>query len=753
MSIIKNNIANLYNPKTQSREELIEHFVVRQTIFKKLYREIRESKMDTPEQHILVEGKRGMGKTTLLLRLAYEIEQDPDLNQWLIPLVFNEEEYGVRKLFKMWERVLEILVDKAPAFSFLGEKMESLSRQFNDDEIYEKEIYKLLNETLQNSRQKVILFIDNFGDMFQKFNEREAHRLRKILQTSADIRIIAASSVVLEAFYQYKHPFYEFFKIERLESLSTSDTFDLLQKLGERHQQDRVQYILQHQKGRVEALRRLTGGVIRTMVLLFEIFIEDQDGSAFADLEAILDRVTPLYKHRMDDLPAQQQEIVEAIALHWDAIAVKGIAEKTRMESKVISAQLQQLVKNEIIHKIPTTTKNHLYQINERFFNIWYLMRNGRSNHRSKVLWLVRFLEEWCDEMEIVARSRKHISSLQNGDFDQRSAFFMSQALAYSRHLPKEEQHELIETTRDYLHRKKSKYALRLSPSELEIQAKARQALQNKQYPKALPLLLQMKEPNNALIAYTYFKGFRDYRQAEKFYLAASREKDTSAYNNLGILYDYHLNQPTQAEHWYKKAIENQSPKALFNLALLYKNKQKDYPKAAQYYQMAVDRGDLDASFNLANLYAEELKDYQQAENLYRDLAANGNIRAMHNLAYLYLEEIKDYDQAEYYFKLSIEQGLLYQTDVLKISEEYPIHIPMLFLMARGEYAYLQDLFASPKSKAVHLVDKLKPIYYALLYFRQKEQPNDYLRMGPELEETVQEIISEVKRLEEIFGK
>ena len=30
-------------------------------------------------QHILIEGKRGMGKTTLLLRLSYEVENDTSL--------------------------------------------------------------------------------------------------------------------------------------------------------------------------------------------------------------------------------------------------------------------------------------------------------------------------------------------------------------------------------------------------------------------------------------------------------------------------------------------------------------------------------------------------------------------------------------------------------------------------------------------------------------------------------------------------
>lgn len=749
----RNSLANLYNPKTQSPEELTEQFVVRQTIFKRLYREIQQSKMNTPEQHILVEGKRGMGKTTLLLRLAYEIERDAQLNQWLIPLVFNEEEYGVRKLFKMWERVLELLVEKAPEFAAVEEQMEKLSRQVSNDEDYEKALYKLLSETLHQGQQKIILFIDNFGDMFQKFNEREAHRLRKVLQTSADIRIIAASSVILEAFYEYKHPFYEFFKIEQLESLNTADTCDLLRKLGERFGQPRVQQILEHQPGRVEALRRLTGGVIRTIVLLFEIFVEGEDGNAFADLEAILDRVTPLYKHRMDDLPPQQQEIVEAIALHWDAIGVKEIAEKTRVESKIISAQLQQLVKSEIIHKIHTSTKNHLYQIKERFFNIWYLMRNGRINHRSKVLWLVRFLEEWCDEMAIVKRSRQHISSLQKGDVDQRSAFLLSQALAYSRHLPKEEQHQLLETTREYLQGKKSKYARRLAPSELDLQAQARQALRSKQYRKALPLLLRMKEPNNALIAFTYYHGFQDYKKAEQYYLAAARQNTPAAYNNLAIIYDYHLHQAQHAEQWYHKAIEHGQTAALFNLGLLYKNKLQDYPKAVLYYQKAIEEGDDDAAFNLANLYANELQQPQEAEQLYQKLAAYGNVRAMHNLAYLYLEELNQIQHAAYYFKMSIEQGLLYEQEVLDISEEYPIHIPFLFLMARSEYDYLYDFFQEEKAQALQLIDKLKPIYYTLLSFMQDRFPNGFLRMGPELEETVSEIIGEVNRMRTLFGK
>ena len=434
----KPTVFHVYNPKNQTPDQLIDGFVVRQKLFNRLFKEIQQSSMEYPEQHYLIAGKRGMGKTTILLRLSYEIEEDESLKNWLIPIVFNEEEYGIRRLYKFWLRIGELLAEKKEGFQDLLVEMEDLSLQFEDDQELEKELYNILINQLQEQEKKIILFIDNFGDMFQKFNEREAHRLRKILQTAAEIRIIAASSVVLEAFYDYNHPFYEFFKVIRLNGLDTEETHELLLKLAEIYNQDHVEEVIQQQIGRVESLRRLSGGVIRTIILLFEILIDESGGTAFQDLEVILDHVTPLYKHRMDDLSPQQQEIVEIIALNWDGISVREICERTRMESKAVSSQLNQLVKYDVVTKIPTKTKNHLYQISERFFNIWYLMRHGRKSDKRRVLWLVRFLEEWCDEEELLRRANKFLESLKVGNYEQRAAYLVSEALAHTRQISDE---------------------------------------------------------------------------------------------------------------------------------------------------------------------------------------------------------------------------------------------------------------------------------------------------------------------------
>ncbi|MEM1322598.1 MAG: hypothetical protein AAGG75_20200 [Bacteroidota bacterium] len=390
------NLAHLYNPQILEKDELTENFVVRLDIFKRLYQEISTVGMKYPEQHYVIQGNQGTGKTTLLLRLSYAVENDPSLRDWLVPIVFNEEEYGIRRLYKLWLRLAELLGEKQECFRNLGEVMKELSQQFPEDDEFERAAFKLLSDSLHREQKKIILFIDNFGDMLSKFNKDEAHRLRKILQTSADLRIFAASSRTIEAFHDYKHPFYEFFKIEYLKGLNHEQTEELLLKLGERYQLKDFTSTLQQQRGRIEVMRRLTGGVIRQMVILFEVLVKEKNTDAFELLECLLDRSTPLYKNRMDKLPPQQQEIVEAIAHRWDAVSVKEISERTRMGSKIISAQLNQLVKSEVVFKIHTTTKNHLYRIKDRFFNIWYLVRLARNGSIGRVQRLVNFLDYWC---------------------------------------------------------------------------------------------------------------------------------------------------------------------------------------------------------------------------------------------------------------------------------------------------------------------------------------------------------------------
>jgi len=416
----------VFNPAMQSSEEIVANFVVRLGEFNELIHALETDRMEKPPQHYLIQGQRGYGKTTLLLRLKIEIIRDADLNAWLIPIMFDEEQYHIRSLAGLWEEVIRILEEEDEAFAGLPAEIEALYDMSDP----EGEIYRLLISALKEKKKKLVLLLDNFGDMIGKFTRKENQRLREVLITSDDIRLIGASSTVLEFYYNYKEPFFDFFKVITLDELNREETISLLAKLGETYKADEIDKIIEEQPQRIDALRRLTGGVPRTILLLFEIFVDDADGNSVKDLEMALDKVTPLYKHRLDNLSAQQQVIIDAIAQNWDAVSTKEIAAKVRMPSKAVSAQLNQLEKNQLIRKISTSTKNHLYQISERFFNIYYLMRLGRKKSKNRVLWLVRFFEICCTEEDLRLRTQKHIQAIREARLYDKHAYMISQALS-----------------------------------------------------------------------------------------------------------------------------------------------------------------------------------------------------------------------------------------------------------------------------------------------------------------------------------
>ena len=483
-----NNINYVYNPANLNESELITNFSVRKKEFRSIFDAIKNDNMKDPPQHFIIQGLRGNGKTTLLLRLFYEVKNDPVLQKVLIPVIFDEEEYGVRTLYKLWERLAEYLEDNHSEFEGIYNQITEHASK--DD--YEETIYQILTDRMHQANKKIVLFFDNFGEILDKFTEKEARRLREILMGECNIRIVGASSVVMESNFNYSKPFYEFFKIVQLKGLTKEEALNFLKKTAENNKKPEVVKIIEQHPERVETLRTLTEGVPRTMILLFEIFADNDNGNSFKDLEIVLDRVTPLYKHRMDDLSKVQQEIVDIIARNWDGVEVSIIAEKSRMDSKSISAQLNGLYKNGIVSKIQTGTKNNIYILKERFFNIWYLMRYGRKKDENRVLWLTRFLEAWFGD-ELEDRAKKQIEALQKGEIYDKHAYFMCKAICQSEKISVEMEHHLVESTVDYLAEKMSPYHSELLQSDISLFNEAKTFFKNGNFKNAIKSLKKIK--------------------------------------------------------------------------------------------------------------------------------------------------------------------------------------------------------------------------------------------------------------------
>jgi len=725
----KPSVANLYNPHEQSKAQLIESFVARHEVFHELFQEIKSSDMTKSERHYLIEGQRGMGKTTLLLRLSHEIENDRDLRKRLIPIVLKEEAYyGIRHLFKLWETVARELEVKDRAFSNLARQMRSAYngtqtslRQAQDRHSfatmrYEQTCFEMLIDALKKHSKKIILFIDNLGEMLRNFSDQENLRLREILTNYPYLRLIGATSVVFEALQKGNlvFVFYNFFKTIQLEGLNKEETRNLLLELAKASHKERIiQKIIERHPGRIEALRILTGGVIRTLILSFEIFTGSQNGNSITDLDDILDRVTPLYQSRMKELTPLQRDVVNAVALNWDAISPEEIADETYMNIDEIIAVLGELEKVLIIQRMITENQQHFYQLKERFFNIWYLMRLAPGGSRSKVLWLLHFLESWYDKDELSQQARKHTAAIAAKRYTPNSAYYLTEAFTKTGKLDMETEHQMIRETKGLLQEGDTNLAAELSLSDKEIFNKAEECYQKKDYEKATPLFLKIKHKNDQI----YFRlgdsfgKLADYKEAIQYFLKAVEKENVEAMLHLALLYHTTLKDYQNAEAYYLMALEKGNMDAMLSLGNLYYYGLKDYKNAEKYYLMAVKEGrrrstilisdkfslktlrnslvtaikgkvdnpgryhfedfngvkrdylhaikrmSAEAMFNLGNLYAQELKNYEKAQMCYLAAIKAGYSDAIVNLGLLYHYTLKNYKKAVKYYSLAAEKG------------------------------------------------------------------------------------------------
>lgn len=670
----KSHSVLLYNTQNIDSQLLKAGFSIRKKEYQRIWKDIKKGSMEKPETHYLIQGVRGAGKTTLLSRLANEVGEDEELNSWLIPILLNEEEYGILSLFTFWLRITEKLAEQnADKYTALFEQVSSLN---DSAEI----AWELIQSHLDKNKQKMIVFVDNLGELFKDFDDIEHAQLREVLSLHPQIRLIGGSSQLLEAHFDGAAPFYQFFKLVNLKPINEAEMHELLRSLAKQTNAEAVktiEEIITKHPERIEAVRRLTDGVPRTIVLLFQIIMEGAKESSYAYLEETIDKTTPLYKHRMDDLSRQQKAIVHTIAMNWDALSTKEIAEQTRLPSKTVSAQLVKLQQQWIVDKIETSTKNHLYIIKERFFNIWYLMRYGSQADKRRVLWLTRFLESWNSEQELMERFYEFDSFITN-------------------------QKETV--SQDYIN------AL-LASNKIPYTLKAHYSRELKQkYPETI-------------------------------------EIDSKEYENIGDI--IHYISELRSKGLFYKSVDVALWQAQSNdvqniiLAALYLRivLSEDFSKSDELFDRAED--------------LIEIKGYKSKD--VKDLAFYSYLQGICNRKMKVLKVIEKFleeeDSKELLILLAIfqvwndiyDKSLINFNIVIEDIHDRVLHFDyiqeyLLMLLAKEQvestYNILNDTI---------LREKYKPIYYATVSLLQDERQQEYLRMGPELQGTVYEILQKVE--------
>ncbi|MCW1924495.1 tetratricopeptide repeat protein [Luteolibacter arcticus] len=378
----------IYNPASLPPDVLLDEFIARRSLLERALGIVRDNHRGQPQQHLLLLGPRGMGKTTFLLALAYSIQRDAKLAREWLPVIFPEETYGIGDLADFWLQATEQLLHAAGNEGARTE-VETL-REANPDDIEERAKDLFLRHGAATGK-RILLGVENLNDFFDAVSdEAQQHRLRAFLMEDDRVMLAASSTSYFDATGSIDLPFYDFFRTIRLERLTVEESVEVLTRLAELRGDSEVLTVVRKQPERIHSLHVLTGGNPRLIKMIYRLLKEGIDGDARRDLNRLLEDCTPYFKSRIEEISTEERRVFDHVARHWDPIAVGDIQAALRRPSNKISTYLRRLVEGGFLEEAPgSTQKRKVYQVAERFYNIYYLMRFTRSSRR-RLEWLVQ---------------------------------------------------------------------------------------------------------------------------------------------------------------------------------------------------------------------------------------------------------------------------------------------------------------------------------------------------------------------------
>ncbi len=758
----------IYHPDKIDAKTFKENFTIRAKEFNAIIDNLKKQKQK-PLQHFLITGKRGMGKSTLLRRIYIEAKEEP-LSDKIIAVRLGSEQYKLSKLYKLWEEVIKHL-------SLEDVTLEHKRNQLSEERHYEEHVIQIIVDYINEQNKTLLLLIDNFDQFVDKLIPKEQHLFREIL-IQYPIQIIGNTVFYNEHFFKYDKPFFDFFKPVHLQKLDKGESEEFIKQLARNEGIKTFEKIFKKEKGKIETLRILSGGVPRTLVILLNILSKRNTGDAIDYLIEMLEQVTPLYQDRMKALSSQQQEIMHYLAISWDRTPAKDLAKKTRIPSKSISAQLIQLEDRGYINKITTTKRNHLYEIDERFFNIWLLMSESSAHDVKRVIWLTRWLDTFYDSSEL----EDYISYCNNSLKKEKPAnrFLIAQALSESKKLSWQLRDQLIvDTSKDLFETVPQVNEPAVSYSKISedkiaiINEEIGNVIQAKNDKTALERLEKFKSVDEAQAYFgmgLIYSNQLDYEKAEQCYLRAAKKGHVISMFNLGVLYQQVSHYYDKAEQYYLMAVEEGDKNSMFNLGLFYKEIRNDYDKAEEYYLMAAKKGDDNSMCNLGLLYQEVRQD-DKAEQFFMMAVKKDNQVALNNLANFYfnnnnlskklaalqlINEIESYKNPNFLTtkieillwnekikEAYIVSEQLLETFLKEIDAAEAISDMLICLLIFKQKQFLHALFSK---KYDSLNDRFKPIYFALMHEMKTEFADEYLKMTEEIKEPVDDLLTHIKK-------
>ena len=413
----------LYRSGVTSPERLRQTTVARGHLLDNAVESLRGSVRRKSKNHLLFIGPRGIGKTHLLSCIEDTVLSDGVLGKKIVVARFPEESNRTLSFADFLIGLCGILSEVLEDEPRWAELFAEVQTEEDDARVADTLVPAIRQENRRRSRTLLVM-LENLGEVLSKQirDGKDVAAMRKFLMADNGCLLVATAPMHFDGITDIRQPFYDFFDIQILESLSFEETVEVIRRNLEWEGRTDILVTLDDMRPRLQALYRMTGGNPRLTMMLYELIVHESITGVHEQFHLLLDRVSPFYQSRLNDLPPGQRALLECLASMRDEEKTPAaIAARMRMSQQETSSLLKRLSDAQYLRsdRHPRDRRSRLYTIREGFFDIWLAMNLSRGA-RKRLPFLLDFFSLFYPDIAAREEKRRNLREklLEEGSAD-----------------------------------------------------------------------------------------------------------------------------------------------------------------------------------------------------------------------------------------------------------------------------------------------------------------------------------------------
>ncbi|MCB2289426.1 tetratricopeptide repeat protein [Clostridium sp. CS001] len=400
-----------FDPHMKDANDLKSTFISGKKYLEDLMGDLKPKSNKLTSQSFLVVGPRGSGKSHFMKMMYYSIKENEILRENYIPIIFSEDLYVTSMYHFLRDGILRIFNEINDSKIF-GEKDDtyqqlkklekgfkeinkplvrtSKSEQLIERSDQQKKFFVIIREIYKITNCKIVFIVENLQDLLgTKFAAEDLKTLRAFLiESSSPLLLIGSAVTLFDKVQKYGEPFYNFFKIRRLDGLTDDEVFELLRNeclIRNKNNPDNCINLddrIEKSKSQIKLYNIMTNGSPRLILFLYDLILENENLGVTNILSQITE-LTPYFKSEMDSLSGTKQMILSTLCTGNPAQTVSEISSHLNEPVGIVNENIKRLVDDGMIRVLEMEPNKEIkksekfYIVSDYYFRIWFQVRQA----------------------------------------------------------------------------------------------------------------------------------------------------------------------------------------------------------------------------------------------------------------------------------------------------------------------------------------------------------------------------------------